>query len=73
MCNDEKTILDDTRKMGEGKPFELIIGKKFKLEVFEAIVQQMALKEVAQFSVNQNVTFIYLVLNLKAMPVFFCS
>lgn len=55
MCNADKTVLDDTRKMGEGKPFELILGKKFKLEVFEAFVQRMALNEVAEFTVKQDV------------------
>lgn len=55
MCNDDKTVLDDTRKMGKGEPFELIVGKKFKLEVFEAVVQRMALNEVSQFTVNKNV------------------
>lgn len=41
--------------MGKGEPFELVIGKKFKLEVFEAIIQRMALNEVAQFTVNKKV------------------
>lgn len=41
--------------MGEGKPIDLVLGKKFKLEVWEAIVQKMALNEVAQFTVDKSV------------------
>lgn len=55
MCNKEKTLLDDSRKMGEGKPIDLVLGKKFKLEVWEAIVQKMAVNEVAQFTVDKSV------------------
>lgn len=34
---------------------ELVLGKKFKLEVWEVIVQKMALNEVAKFTVDQSV------------------
>lgn len=34
---------------------ELVLGKKFKLEVWEAIVQKMALDEVARFKVDKSV------------------
>lgn len=34
---------------------ELVIGKKFKLEVWEVIVQKMALCEVAKFHVDKSV------------------
>jgi AH receptor-interacting protein len=42
--------------MGIGKPLELVLGKKFKLEVWEVIVQKMALNEVAVFTVNKDVS-----------------
>lgn len=34
---------------------ELIIGKQFKLEVWEAILKQMSLNEVAKFRVHKSV------------------
>ena len=33
---------------------ELVLGKKFKLEVWEVIVQKMALNEVAKFTVDKS-------------------
>ncbi|XP_061402912.1 AH receptor-interacting protein [Musca vetustissima] len=51
------TILDDSRKMAN--PMELVLGKKFKLEVWEVIVQKMALHEVAQFTVNKKLVAQY--------------
>lgn len=38
-----------------GNSMELVLGKKFKLEVWEAIVQKMALNEVASFKVHKSV------------------
>lgn len=38
---------------------ELIIGKKFKFEVWEAIVQKMSLNEVAKFRVHKSVRNTY--------------
>lgn len=38
---------------------ELIIGKKFKFEVWEAIVKKMSLNEVAKFRVNKSVRFLH--------------
>ncbi|XP_075401393.1 AH receptor-interacting protein isoform X1 [Tenrec ecaudatus] len=43
----EGTVLDDSRACG--KPMELIIGKKFKLPVWETIVCTMRPGEIAQF------------------------
>ncbi|XP_065353952.1 AH receptor-interacting protein [Cloeon dipterum] len=54
---DDQTILDDSRKMG--KPMELILGKKFKLEVWEAIIQTMSLNEVSQFTVDKSLVASY--------------
>lgn len=36
---------------------ELVLGKKFKLEVWEVIVQKMSLNEVAKFTVHKTVSF----------------
>lgn len=47
-------ILDDSRKID--KPMELVLGKKFKLEVWEVIVQKMAVSEVAKFTVHKSVS-----------------
>lgn len=38
-----------------GNPMELVLGKKFKLEIWEVIVQKMALNEVACFRVDKSV------------------
>uniref|UniRef100_A0A2M3ZCI1 peptidylprolyl isomerase n=1 Tax=Anopheles braziliensis TaxID=58242 RepID=A0A2M3ZCI1_9DIPT len=46
------TLLDDSRT--RQKPMELVLGKKFKLEVWEAIVQRMAVGEVARFRCDQS-------------------
>ncbi|XP_015522493.1 AH receptor-interacting protein [Neodiprion pinetum] len=56
-CNEEKTVVDDSRVMGE--PMELVLGKKFKLEVWEVIVQKMALKEIARFRVDKSLVTPY--------------
>lgn len=39
---------------------ELILGKKFKLEVWETIVQKMALNEVSRFHVDKSVSFLFI-------------
>lgn len=59
ICNSEKTLLDDSRKLGEGKPIELIMGKKFKLEVWEAIIKGMHINEVAQFKIHKSLVAQY--------------
>lgn len=38
---------------------ELVLGKKFKLEVWEVIVQKMAINEVAKFTVDKSVSLYY--------------
>ncbi|XP_031356332.1 AH receptor-interacting protein isoform X2 [Photinus pyralis] len=40
--------------MGDGKPLEIILGRKFKFELWEAIVQCMAIGEVSQFTVSKD-------------------
>ncbi|XP_015435817.1 PREDICTED: aryl-hydrocarbon-interacting protein-like 1 [Dufourea novaeangliae] len=56
-CDPEKTIIDDSKVIG--RPMELILGKKFKLEVWEVIVQKMALNEVACFRVDKSLVTTY--------------
>lgn len=59
------TVLDDSRTMGCcSKPMELILGKKFKLAVWERVVITMRQSEIAEFTcdtkvgdfTNQNMT-----------------
>lgn len=45
--------------MGEGKPLDLVLGKKFRLEVWEVILQKMALNEVAEFTVDKSVRYLF--------------
>jgi AH receptor-interacting protein len=49
---DNEKVIDDSRK--DLKPMELVLGKKFKLEVWEVIVQKMSLNEVAKFTVDKS-------------------
>ena len=53
-CNDEKEVTDDSKK--DKKPLELIIGKKFKLEVWEKCIKTMKLEEVSSFTVDPMVS-----------------
>ncbi len=50
--DDDGKVIDDSRKTE--KPMELVLGKKFKLEVWEVIVQKMSLNEVARFTVDKS-------------------
>ena len=52
-CDEERKIVDDSRK--DQKPLELIIGKKFKLEVWEKCIKTMRQGEVASFTVVPQV------------------
>lgn len=54
LCDKARTIIDDSKKLRK-EPMQLVLGKKFKLEVWEAILQKMALGEVAQFTVDKSV------------------
>ena len=53
---DNEKVIDDSRKVN--KPMDLVLGKKFKLEVWEVIVQKMSLNEVARFTVDKSVSFV---------------
>ena len=45
---DPDEIIDDTRVMGNG-PFELLIGREFKLDIWDEMVRTMKVGEVARF------------------------
>ncbi|XP_030749312.1 AH receptor-interacting protein isoform X2 [Sitophilus oryzae] len=59
LCDKENTIIDDSRTLGKKEPMQIVLGKKFKLEVWEAILQKMALGEVAQFTVDKSLVVEY--------------
>ena len=42
-------VIDDTHTLGTG-PFELLIGREFKLDIWEKLVKEMLIGEVARFS-----------------------
>jgi AH receptor-interacting protein len=46
-------VIDDSRTYTQ--PIEILIGKKFKLEVWETMIQTMAINEVAEFHVDKTV------------------
>nr|CAG4641029.1 EOG090X09NR [Eulimnadia texana] len=50
-------VIDDSRKFG--KPMELVLGKQFKLEVWESAIQTMALNEVAEFRIHKSLCLPY--------------
>lgn len=52
------TVLDNSREWSQ--PMELIIGKKFKMEVWELCIQTMEILEVAEFTVKKTVRLIIL-------------
>ncbi|XP_056628452.1 AH receptor-interacting protein [Triplophysa dalaica] len=60
------TVLDDSRTMGgQSKPMELILGKKFKLPVWEQVVTTMREGEVADFTCDVKHTAIYPTVSLS--------
>ncbi|GAB1604584.1 AH receptor-interacting protein-like [Argonauta hians] len=56
-CDEDRTVIDDSRKVN--RPMELLLGKKFKFDVWEKCVRSMKLKEVAEFLVDSSETGIY--------------
>ena len=62
-CDNLKTVIDDSRILG--KPMELVLGKQFKLEVWEAIIQKMAVGEVALFTVDKSVNRMHFIFVTK--------
>ena len=59
-CDENRTVLDDSHV--ENKELELLIGKKFKLEVWETCLKSMRPHEVASFTVHPEVriTILYI-------------
>uniref|UniRef100_T1J6F3 peptidylprolyl isomerase n=1 Tax=Strigamia maritima TaxID=126957 RepID=T1J6F3_STRMM len=55
--DEAETILDDSRQLG--KPMEIFIGKKFKMEAWEQCVKTMRIGEVARFSVAKSLVATY--------------
>ena len=51
-----ETVLDDSKSLGENKPMEMVIGRQFKLAVWERALKTMWLHEVASFTVVKEVT-----------------
>uniref|UniRef100_A0A673GC27 Aryl-hydrocarbon-interacting protein-like 1 n=1 Tax=Sinocyclocheilus rhinocerous TaxID=307959 RepID=A0A673GC27_9TELE len=47
LCNDERTVIDDSKKAG--MPMEMVIGNLFKLDVWEILLMSMHIGEVAEF------------------------
>lgn len=52
-CDSRAAVIDDSRVAGQ--PMELVLGKSFKLECWEVMVQKMAVGEVARFRVDKSV------------------
>lgn len=50
---EERKEVDCSRKLGQ--PFELLVGKKFKLEVWEELVKTMRVGEISEFVVHESV------------------
>ena len=55
LCDDEQTVVDNSRKDADPKPMELVMGKKFKLEIWELCLKTMRQGEVASFTVEPQV------------------
>ncbi|XP_047504017.1 AH receptor-interacting protein [Pieris napi] len=55
----ERTLVDDSKKIGKKEPMVLVIGHKFKLEVWETIVKMMAVGEVSSFIVQKELVYSY--------------
>ncbi|XP_048859573.1 aryl-hydrocarbon-interacting protein-like 1 [Brienomyrus brachyistius] len=47
LCDDERTVLDDSRKVGV--PMEIVMGNMFKMEIWETLLGSMRVGEVAEF------------------------
>eukprot|EP00794_Sanderia_malayensis_P013957 gene13957-15413_t len=52
--DEDKTEIDDSKVFGE--PFVLLFGKKFKLEVWEDLIQTMRIGEIASFHCKSYVS-----------------
>lgn len=67
-------VLDDSRTMGgHSKPMELILGKKFKLAVWERVVITMRQGEISEFTCDTKVTELEIVGCDGIAILFFCT
>jgi len=57
LCDDERTVLDDSRKAAQ--PMELILGKKFKFETWETCLKTMRNDEIASFTADTSLCGTY--------------
>lgn len=57
LCDDDRTVLDDSKK--DKKTMELIMGKKFKFDVWETCLKTMRMNEVASFIVHKHLAMPY--------------
>lgn len=57
LTDEENTVIDDSREWK--KPMQLILGRKFKLSVWEVLIQAMSLNEVSKFIVHKSVSFCF--------------
>lgn len=55
-------MIDDSKEINKNKPMELILGKKFKLPIWERALKTMWVNEVAKFSVDKEVRLKFLIL-----------
>lgn len=53
----EEVVIDDSRKLG--KPFELLIGKEFKMPVLEEFIKTMREGEVSHFTAIKPLVYNY--------------
>lgn len=56
-CHDPPRLIDDSKTWT--KPVELLLGKKFKLEVWEACLRTMAVEEVSSFKIDKSLISTY--------------
>ncbi|RWS02671.1 AH receptor-interacting protein-like protein [Dinothrombium tinctorium] len=55
--NGEEIVIDDSKKYK--KPMELLIGKEFKLQVWEECVKTMRVGEISKFNVHKSLVVNY--------------
>lgn len=53
-CDEAETVLEDSRELGKKKSMELLLGKQFKLEVWEQCLKTMRRNEVAEFTIDKS-------------------
>ncbi|KAL3856858.1 hypothetical protein ACJMK2_011569 [Sinanodonta woodiana] len=67
-CDDERSVIDDSRK--HERPMELVLGKKFKLEIWETLLKTMKPKEVAEFWVDKKLVDMYPIVSKSLRDIF---